>query len=353
MNALASHHHVARLAEVAVVVVDVDHRLGLVVLPSKTFKEVVVFIHLLAWEAVSQSLWHLVVVVHAGLCHVPRVFCLAVDHLVIGCFILISFEIRLIWRQSVLDLTCWAFGTYLFALLRKWDHGWRFAIHWDNPPMPLRVFFMNDVLFIEQVASILTQVSAVFCPLWLREYALVVLTHLFFYATLWTWYQVSVRNVRLCLHPFFEGVVVGFPRIAAQNQLVVRLFDSVVACFLKVDLIHRDLCRAFLWFFDGTIVKTASVLQLGIFIWLSDDLPVIWLFLSCWPRLCAHEVILHAVLLLLLLLQLDYSILDLQLVLWHDLVLLGVHDSGVDVRIRHLGLLVVLHAALLVLDEVL
>ena len=48
VNALASHHHVAGLAEVAVVVVDVDHRLGLVVLPSKTFEEVVVFVHLLA-----------------------------------------------------------------------------------------------------------------------------------------------------------------------------------------------------------------------------------------------------------------------------------------------------------------
>ena len=48
MDALAGHHHIAGLAEVAVVVVDIDHWLGLMVLPSETFEEVVIFVHLVA-----------------------------------------------------------------------------------------------------------------------------------------------------------------------------------------------------------------------------------------------------------------------------------------------------------------
>lgn len=49
VNALASHHHVARLAQVAVVTVDADHGLRLdMLLPAETLVEVVVFVHLVS-----------------------------------------------------------------------------------------------------------------------------------------------------------------------------------------------------------------------------------------------------------------------------------------------------------------
>ena len=141
--------------------------------------------------------------------------------------------------------------------------------------MALCVFFVNDVLFVKQVIAILTQVPPVLCTLWLSEYALVVLTHLFFYAAFRTRDQVAVWYVWLSLHTLFECVVVRFPRIATQHQLVIRLFHSIASYLLEVHLVHRDLCRAFDRLLDCSVVETASILQLRVLIRLSDHLSII------------------------------------------------------------------------------
>lgn len=129
-------------------------------------------------------------------------------------------------------------------------------------------------------------------------------------------------------------------------------FVHSVANFFEIDLVHRNFSRS-LSFVSGPIVEAAVFVQLRVLVRLSDHLAVVRCLLGL-STPTWHEVILHAILLLLLLLlELDYAILDMQFVFGHDLVLLGVHDPRVDVRIGQLLLLGLLHTALLVLNEVL